>query len=177
MASKSNMTLRIEPELKEQAAALFKSLGLDLSTATGIFYRQALRYHGLPFEIRADEEPNEVTYAAMEANAQVMNELKNAEASKAYKVKTETEEAQRIAEALKDKTVRITAKAGQGGRLFGSVTAKEIAQEIKKQYGFDIDKRKIHLDTDIKAFGGYHIEVKLYNGITAKLAVSVTEAQ
>lgn len=67
MASKSNMTLRIEPELKEQAAALFKSLGLDLSTATGIFYRQALRYHGLPFEIRADEEPNEVTYAAMEA--------------------------------------------------------------------------------------------------------------
>ena len=43
--------------------------------------------------------------------------------------------------------------------------------------GFDIDKRKIHLDTDIKAFGGYHIEVKLYNGITAKLAVSVTEAQ
>ena len=110
---------------------------------------------------------------AKEANAQVMNELKNAEASKAYKVKTETEEAQRIAEALKD----ITAKAGQGGRLFGSVTAKEIAQEIKKQYGFDIDKRKIHLDTDIKAFGGYHIEVKLYNGITAKLAVSVTEAQ
>ena len=107
---------------------------------------------------------------AKEANAQVMNELKNAEASKAYKVKTETEEAQRIAEALKDKTV-------QGGRLFGSVTAKEIAQEIKKQYGFDIDKRKIHLDTDIKAFGGYHIEVKLYNGITAKLAVSVTEAQ
>ena len=104
---------------------------------------------------------------AKEANAQVMNELKNAEASKA----------QRIAEALKDKTVRITAKAGQGGRLFGSVTAKEIAQEIKKQYGFDIDKRKIHLDTDIKAFGGYHIEVKLYNGITAKLAVSVTEAQ
>lgn len=68
---------------------------------------------------------------AKEANAQVMNELKNAEASKAYKVKTETEEAQRIAEALKDKTVRITAKAGQGGRLFGSVTAKEIAQEIK----------------------------------------------
>ena len=65
MASKSNMTLRIEPELK--AAALFKSLGLDLSTATGIFYRKALRYHGLPFEIRADEEPNEVTYAAMEA--------------------------------------------------------------------------------------------------------------
>ena len=49
MATKGNMTLRIEPELKKQAADLFQSLGMDLSTATGIFYRQALRYHGLPF--------------------------------------------------------------------------------------------------------------------------------
>ena len=56
----------MEPELKAQAAALFKSLGMDLSTATGIFYRQALRCHGLPFEVKADE-PNAVTYAAMEA--------------------------------------------------------------------------------------------------------------
>ena len=61
MASKGNMTLRIEPELKAQAAELFKSLGLDLSTATGIFYRQALRCRGLPFEVRLD--PNEETYA------------------------------------------------------------------------------------------------------------------
>ena len=59
MATKCNMTLRIEPELKSQAAALFKDLGLDLSTATGIFYRQALRCHGLPFEVKIDE-PNEV---------------------------------------------------------------------------------------------------------------------
>ena len=65
MANKGNMTLRIEPELKAQAAELFKSLGLDLSTATGIFYRQALRCRGLPFEVRLD--PNEETYAAMEA--------------------------------------------------------------------------------------------------------------
>lgn len=64
--AKANMTLRIEPELKEQAASLFKSLGLDLSTATGIFYRQALRCNGLPFEVKIDE-PNAVTYAAMEA--------------------------------------------------------------------------------------------------------------
>lgn len=65
-ATKGNMTLRMEPELKAQAAALFKSLGMDLSTATGIFYRQALRCHGLPFEVKLDE-PNEVTYAAMAA--------------------------------------------------------------------------------------------------------------
>lgn len=62
--AKVNMTLRMEPDLKMQASALFKSLGMDLSTATGIFYRQALRCHGLPFEVKTDE-PNEITYAAM----------------------------------------------------------------------------------------------------------------
>lgn len=64
--AKVNMTIRMEPELKAQAAALFRSLGMDLSTATGIFYRQALRCRGLPFEVRLDE-PNAVTYAAIEA--------------------------------------------------------------------------------------------------------------
>ena len=64
--AKGNMTIRMEPELKAQAAALFKTLGMDLSTATGIFYRQALRCHGLPFEVKVDE-PNATTYAAMEA--------------------------------------------------------------------------------------------------------------
>ena len=113
---------------------------------------------------------------AKEANAQVMNELKNAEASKAFKIKTETEEAQKAADALKDKIARITAKSGTGGRLFGSVTAKEIAQEIKKQFGVEIDKRKIQLSADIKAFGTYQFEIKLYSGITAKMSVSVTEA-
>ncbi len=66
MANKGNMTLRIEPELKKQAAALFKVLGMDLSTATGIFYRQALRHNGLPFDVKIDE-PNDTTYAAMAA--------------------------------------------------------------------------------------------------------------
>lgn len=65
MANKANLTLRMEPELKAQAAELFKALGMDLSTATGIFYRQALRCHGLPFEVKLDE-PNETTYAAIQ---------------------------------------------------------------------------------------------------------------
>ena len=111
---------------------------------------------------------------AKEANAQVMNELKNAEASKAYKVKTETEEAQRIAEALKDKTVRITAKAGQGGRLFGSVTAKEVAESISRQFGVSVDKRKVSME-DIKSFGTFSAEVKVYNGVNATVYVSVGE--
>lgn len=112
---------------------------------------------------------------AKEANAQAMNELKNAEASKAYKIKTETDEAKRAAEALEGKSVKITAKAGLNGKLFGAVTAKEVAQEIKKQFGLEIDKRKINLSSDIKAFGVYPAEIKFYAGITAKLSVAVTE--
>ena len=73
MANKSNLTLRMEPELKAQAAALFKALGMDLSTAPGIFYRQALRCHGLPFEVKLDE-PNETTYAAL-ADAEKDDEM------------------------------------------------------------------------------------------------------
>lgn len=73
MANKGNMTLRIEPELKIKAASLFKELGLDLSTATGIFFRQALRCHGLPFEVRIDE-PNDVTYKAMR-NAETVEDV------------------------------------------------------------------------------------------------------
>ena len=64
MDKKNNTIICIEPDLKEQAEALFSALGMDLSTATGIFYRQALRHGGIPFEIRL-EEPNEVTYATI----------------------------------------------------------------------------------------------------------------
>ena len=87
----------------------------------------------------------------------------------------QTKEAQAIADKLKDVTLELKAKAGQGGRLFGSVTSKEIAAEIKKQYNFSIDKRKISLDCDIKAFGVYNCEIKLFGGVVAKLKVSVTE--
>ena len=72
MSNKVNMTLRMEPELKLEASELFKALGMDLSTATGIFYRQALRCHGLPFEVKIDE-PNEITYKAIEDAEQGKN--------------------------------------------------------------------------------------------------------
>ncbi len=65
MANKENMTLRIDHDIKVQATKLFKSLGLDMSTATEMFYRQALQHHGLPFDVRI-EEPNIETHAAME---------------------------------------------------------------------------------------------------------------
>ncbi|NLJ31074.1 MAG: 50S ribosomal protein L9 [Clostridiales bacterium] len=114
---------------------------------------------------------------AKEANAQAMNELKNAEEAKAFKIKTEMETARKTAEAIEGKSVKIYAKAGQGGRLFGSVTAKEIAEELKKQFKVNIDKRKIVTDGDIKAFGTYQCEVKLYNGISAKIYAVVGEKE
>ncbi len=114
---------------------------------------------------------------AKEANSQAMNELKNAEESKAFKIKTDTENAQKTAELLKDKTINIQAKAGQGGKLFGKVTAKEVSEHLKNQFGVDVDKRKIVIDGDIKAFGVYKAEVKLYTGVSAKISIQVIEQQ
>jgi len=112
---------------------------------------------------------------AKEANAQAMNELKNAEAATAYRIKTETEQAQKNADTLSGKTVKIYAKAGQGGKIFGSVTAKELAEEIGRQFGVEVEKRKIVLDGDIKAFGTYNFDVKFYSGISATMSVAVCE--
>jgi large subunit ribosomal protein L9 len=75
---------------------------------------------------------------------------------------------------LNGKTVTISAKAGSNGKLFGSVTSKEIAAEIKKSLGIEIDRKKMNV-ADIKNFGEYTAEIKLYTGIIAKLTVKVTE--
>ena len=112
---------------------------------------------------------------AKEANAQAMNEFHNAESAKAFKIKTEKENAQNIFNTIDKKIVKISAKAGQAGRIYGSVTTKEIAVELKKQFGVEIDKRKLSLSMDIKAFGSYPCEVKLYSGITATVTVAVSE--
>lgn len=114
---------------------------------------------------------------AREASAQVMNELKNAEDAKAWRIQQETDEAKAAAGKINEKTIHLFAKAGQGGKLFGSVTAKEIADELKNSFGIDVDKRKVALDGDIKAFGTFECEVKLYTGVSAKIFVMVGEQQ
>ncbi len=111
---------------------------------------------------------------AVEANSQAMTELQNRENSQKHKIAVETDEAKKAAAQISGKTVKIKAKAGQGGRLFGSVTSKEIAECIKREYSIDIDRRKITAP-DIKAFGSYSATVKLYRGITADFTVMVTE--
>lgn len=110
---------------------------------------------------------------AVEADAQNMTEFKNAEKSKQHKIDTQKAQAQESANKVSGKIIRMTAKAGQGGKLFGSVTAKEIADQIKKEYNIDVDKRKITVD-EIKAFGTYEAEIKFYNGIVAKVDVQVS---
>lgn len=112
---------------------------------------------------------------AKEANAQALNELKNAEEAKAFRIQTDTEAAKAAAKKLEGQSVRLKARAGQGGKLFGSVTPKEIAAAIQQQFDVAADKRKISLDLEIKAFGTYKCEVKLYNGVSAKIFVVVTE--
>ena len=111
---------------------------------------------------------------AIEANNQAIGELKAKEASKQHKIQVEKEAAMETAKRLEGKTVSLTANAGAGGKLFGSVTTKEIADAIKKQYGAEVDKKKINVN-EIKAFGTYTAEVKLYTGIAAKMTVEVGE--
>lgn len=111
---------------------------------------------------------------AMEANAQAMSELKNREASEKFKHDTEVANAKASAEKLEGKTVKLSAKAGANGKLFGSITAKDVAEAISKEYKVELDKRKVSVE-DIKVFGTYPVEVKLYNGITASMFVMVNE--
>ncbi len=111
---------------------------------------------------------------AVEANAQNMTELKNREQAEKYKIETDTAAAKKAAAEMNGKTIVITAKAGANGKLFGSVTAKEIAEKIEKEFGVKTDKRKISVE-DIKQFGTFPFEIKLYQGVTAKLFVRVGE--
>ena len=112
---------------------------------------------------------------AKEANAQAMNELKNAQAAAEHKIQVEKDNANAAKEKLDGKSVKITAKAGQGGKLFGSVTSKEISEALKQQYAIDINKSKIVQDEPIKSFGSFELKCKLGYEVTGTLYVTVME--
>lgn len=112
---------------------------------------------------------------AVEANAQAMNDFNNREKAKKFHKQEEIKAANLVKERLEGKTFKLTAKAGANGKLFGSVTAKDVAEKIKSELGEDIDKRKIVMQ-DIKAFGTVQAEIKIYQGISANVFVQVTEA-
>ncbi|MBR1762667.1 MAG: 50S ribosomal protein L9 [Eubacterium sp.] len=111
---------------------------------------------------------------AVEANATAMNDFKNKEKAKQFHKAEEIKAANAVKEQLEGKTVKLTAKAGANGKLFGSVTSKDVAEMIKKEFSQDIDKRKIVMQ-DVKAFGTFQAELKIYQGISANIFVQVSE--
>ena len=112
---------------------------------------------------------------AVEANASNMNKLEGAQASAQHKIDVDIQAAKESAEKIKGKKVNISAKAGSNGKLFGSVTAANVADSLAEQFGVKVDKKKISLSSDIKNFGSYTATVKLYNGIAETIDVEVVE--
>lgn len=111
---------------------------------------------------------------ALEATPKNLSDLQGKKSSEQHKKDVEKANAQQIADSINKKKITIKAKAGQGGKLFGSVTSGNIAEVIEKQLGFKVDKKKIS-SAEIKAFGTYEAEIRLYNGISAKVTVDVVE--
>lgn len=113
---------------------------------------------------------------AMEATTAAVNNKKIQDEAKAHHAQVELENAIAAKDNLTGKTVIVTARAGKEGKLFGSVTAKEVAAAVQNQYKIDIDKRKIGLVSEIKAFGTFEFDLKLHTGVVAKMKVMVKEA-
>lgn len=111
---------------------------------------------------------------AVEATNENLNHLEGQKASAQHKLDVEAANAKKIKDTIDGKVLTFKAKAGQGGKLFGSVTAKEVAESISRQFGVSVDKRKVSME-DIKSFGTFSAEVKVYNGVNATVYVSVGE--
>ncbi len=110
---------------------------------------------------------------AKPATNSAINEVTTKAEAAEHHRQVELDNARALAAQIDGKAFTIRARAGSGDRLFGSVTAREIAAEIKRSAGCEIDKRKIVLERDIKAFGEYEVAVKVYNGVSAKITVQV----
>ena len=112
---------------------------------------------------------------AVEATAENVNTMKMQDKAKKAREAEEKAQANALSEKLQSCPVKIAAKAGQGGRLFGSITSKEISEELKKQYGLDVNKSKLVLPEPLKAFGSYEVKCKLGYEITGTVYVLVVE--
>lgn len=114
---------------------------------------------------------------AVEANAQAINDKNNRESAAAFRIAEEKAAAEDKKAKIDGKTLKIVGKAGKSGKLFGSITPKEVAENLKSQYSIEVDKKKITLHSEIKAFGTFECEVKLYTGISAKMNIEVVSEQ
>ena len=111
----------------------------------------------------------------VEANNKNLNDLKLQNANKEKVAAEQLADAKAFAEELKSKEIIVHIKAGEGGKVFGSVSGKEIAQALKDQHGIEIDKKKIVLNDALKTFGNFEVPLKLHPEVTATLNVKVTE--
>ena len=114
---------------------------------------------------------------AKEATDAVLNEIKAKEESRLHKIAAERAEAKALAEKISALNIVIRQQAGAGGKFYGSVTAKEISEELKARYGIELDKRKIQVNEPIKTFGKYELTVKYYPDVTGVLNLIVTEKE
>ena len=110
---------------------------------------------------------------AVEANTENMNKLKAQKDANQFKKDTEKEEAKKLAEKLKKILVTIKVKAGENGKIFGGVSAKEIAENLETQHNIKIDKKKIELKETIKTLGTQMVNVKLFDGVIGTIKVNV----
>ena len=110
---------------------------------------------------------------AVEANAQNMSQLQGRKDSANFKKDQEKQHALNIQEKLTKVRLKIKVKAGENGKIFGSITSKEIATELKNQQNLEVDKKKILLKDPIKETGVFNIEIKLYEGIIGKLKIDI----
>jgi len=112
---------------------------------------------------------------AIEATTDAINTLNLKEKARKAEEARQKAEAEAISKKLKDCPVKLTAKAGNGGKLFGAVTTKEISDGLKKQHSIDIPKQKLVLDEPIKSFGTYQVKAKLGFEISGTVSVTVSE--
>lgn len=111
---------------------------------------------------------------AVPADTGNMNNLKAKQDSESFRRGEDLKASQALAEKMKDMTIEFKVKAGENGRLFGAITAKEIAETLKKDYNIAVDKKKIMLPDSIKVAGVTKVDIKLNEGVVAKLSVKVT---
>ena len=112
---------------------------------------------------------------AVEADAGTLADAKNKESAKQFRLKEEKAAAEVLAAKINEITLTIHTQAGTDGRLYGSITTKDIAEKLKAEFKIDIDKRKLSLQDPIKSYGTYNVDVKVYTDVSAKLKVSVKE--
>lgn len=112
---------------------------------------------------------------ALEATQKNLNDLQGKKSSQQHKIDVEIADNNALVDKIKDKEVVVKAKAGQGGKLFGAVTASVISDELKKQYDVDVDKKKITLSSEIKSFGDFSAAIKLSHGVSCSIKIKVVE--